>query len=170
MINHFRFEDDLIEAKMNVTPKGIEIEIGENCYSVKEITPRKFAVDLNGARKMVCCVIEKDKAYLDVEGLLLELAINLDDTANSVAGGAALAKDKIFAPMPGKVVKILVAEGDNISAKQPMVIVEAMKMENQVNSPAAGTVKKINFRDGDQVGTDIPIIELEIESDPENNK
>lgn len=162
MINHFRYEEESIEAKLNMSPKGIEIEIGENCYSVKEITPRKFAVDLNGARKMVCCVIEKDRAYLDVEGLLLELMINADDTTNSSAGGAALAKDKIFAPMPGKVVKILVAEGDEVEAKQPIVIVEAMKMENQVNSPAAGKVKKINFKDGDQVGTDIPIIELDI--------
>jgi biotin carboxyl carrier protein len=64
--------------------------------------------------------------------------------------------------MPGKIVKLLVGEGEKVAEKQPMVIVEAMKMENQVNSPSAGTVRKINFMDGDQVGTEIPIIELEI--------
>ncbi len=46
--------------------------------------------------------------------------------------------------------------------KQPMVIVEAMKMENQVNSKAKGTVKAVNFAAGDQVDTETPIIELDL--------
>ena len=46
--------------------------------------------------------------------------------------------------------------------KQPLVIVEAMKMENQVNAKAKGKVKKVNFAAGDQVDTEKPIIELEI--------
>jgi len=44
-----------------------------------------------------------------------------------------------------------------------MVIVEAMKMENQVNAKAKGKVKAVNFAVGDQVDTETPIIELEIE-------
>jgi biotin carboxyl carrier protein len=44
-----------------------------------------------------------------------------------------------------------------------MVIVEAMKMENQVNSRAKGKVKAVNFSAGDQVDTETPIIELDIE-------
>ena len=69
------------------------------------------------------------------------------------------------APMPGLVVSVVVEEGQEVKEKQPMVIVEAMKMENQVNALAAGKVKKINFGDGDQVDTETPIIELEISED-----
>jgi biotin carboxyl carrier protein len=65
--------------------------------------------------------------------------------------------------MPGKIVKIMVAVGDEVTEKQPMVIVEAMKMENQVNCRAKGKVKAVNFAPGDQVDTESPIIELELE-------
>ena len=74
-------------------------------------------------------------------------------------------KDKILAPMPGKIVKIQVAMGDEVTEKQPMVIVEAMKMEHQVMARANGKVKAINFADGDQVDTESPIIELELEAE-----
>ncbi|MCH8026710.1 MAG: hypothetical protein IID63_01145 [candidate division Zixibacteria bacterium] len=66
--------------------------------------------------------------------------------------------------MPGKIVKLLVKVGDRVSEKQPLMIVEAMKMENQVNSPAAGIVKAVNASVGDQVDTVSAIIELDLET------
>ena len=95
--------------------------------------------------------------------MLIEINEPTEDDFAGGGGGQAGEKDKIFAPMPGKVVKILVAVGDEVIEKQPMVIVEAMKMENQVNSKAKGKVKAVNFADGDQVDTETPIIELELE-------
>jgi len=91
------------------------------------------------------------------------LTIPSDDNGFGGGAGSVGEKDKVYAPMPGKVVKLLVKEGDEVTKKQPLVIVEAMKMENQVNSPSDGKVKKINFADGDQVDTDTPIIELDID-------
>jgi biotin carboxyl carrier protein len=73
------------------------------------------------------------------------------------------AKDHVATPMPGKVVKILVAVGDKITLKQPLVIVESMKMENELKSPSNGTVKSIHFAPGDLVGTGQPIIKIEPE-------
>ena len=70
--------------------------------------------------------------------------------------------EAVAAPMPGKIVKIMVEVGDEVDVKHPMVIVEAMKMENQVNAKAAGTVKAVNFAAGDQVDTETPIIELDL--------
>ena len=49
----------------------------------------------------------------------------------------------IVAPMPGRVVRILVAPGDEVAARQPVVVVEAMKMENELRSPKAGRVKDV---------------------------
>ena len=108
-------------------------------------------------------VKNKDVYYIDVDSVLLEAR---EPSAEGFAGGAgdqAAVKDKIFAPMPGKIVKIMVAVGDEVDIKQPMVIVEAMKMENQVNAKAKGKVKAVNFAVGDQVDTETPIIELDIE-------
>jgi biotin carboxyl carrier protein len=53
--------------------------------------------------------------------------------------------------MPGKVIAVLVAEGDKVDKGQGLVIVEAMKMENEVRSPIAGTVKEVRVKAGEPV-------------------
>jgi len=65
-------------------------------------------------------------------------------------GGAAPGSGplRITAPMPGKVVRVLVKAGDAVLARQPVVVVEAMKMENEVRADRDGTVAEIHTRDG----------------------
>jgi biotin carboxyl carrier protein len=53
--------------------------------------------------------------------------------------------------MPGKVIAVLVAEGDQVEKGQGLVIVEAMKMENEVHSPIAGEIKEIKVKTGETV-------------------
>jgi biotin carboxyl carrier protein len=55
---------------------------------------------------------------------------------------------KITAPMPGKVVRLLAREGDEVEAGRGIAVVEAMKMQNEIKSPKKGTVKKILFGEG----------------------
>jgi biotin carboxyl carrier protein len=55
---------------------------------------------------------------------------------------------RIAAPMPGKVVRLLVAVGDAVRARQPVVVVEAMKMENELRADRDGTVAEIHAREG----------------------
>lgn len=83
-----------------------------------------------------------------------------DDSVGSArpgAGGSGIIK----APMPGTVVKVLVKEGDAVSVGTSLVIVEAMKMENEVRAPIAGTVRKVTVSAGDSVGTTEPMVEIE---------
>ena len=67
----------------------------------------------------------------------------------------------IKAPMPGKVIKINVSEGEEVRTNQSLVILEAMKMENEINSAAAGIVKKIHVLAGDLVDAEKTLIEIE---------
>jgi biotin carboxyl carrier protein len=73
-------------------------------------------------------------------------AVGADDAAASSDGD-----ERVTALMPGKVVRILVAAGDSVAARQPVVVVEAMKMENEINAPKDGTVKEVPVNEGDQV-------------------
>jgi len=57
----------------------------------------------------------------------------------------------LLAPMPGRIVRLLVAAGDQVAARQPLAIMEAMKMENELHAPLAGTVTAIHVRAGDTV-------------------
>jgi biotin carboxyl carrier protein len=66
-------------------------------------------------------------------------------------GATAGGPQRISAPMPGKVVRVLVKPGDAVRARQPLVVVEAMKMENELRAPRDGTVSDVSAREGASV-------------------
>ena len=67
---------------------------------------------------------------------------------NGDGGAAGSGPLRIVAPMPGKVVRVLVKAGDAVRARQPVVVVEAMKMENELRADRDGTVAEIHAREG----------------------
>ena len=72
--------------------------------------------------------------------------------AGGGAGGARLhGEQKVSAPMPGRIVRVLVAAGDVVEARQPVVVIEAMKMENELRSPVAGCVREVSAAAGASV-------------------
>ena len=64
---------------------------------------------------------------------------------------AAAGPQRIGAPMPGKIVRVLVRRGDLVVARQPLVVVEAMKMENELRAARDGTVSEIHVAEGQSV-------------------
>ena len=72
-----------------------------------------------------------------------------------------LGEKPICAPMPGKIIKILVKQGDKVRKNQTLVIVEAMKMQHDIKASSEAIVKKINFTENQMVDTEQPILELE---------
>ncbi len=57
----------------------------------------------------------------------------------------------VTSPMAGLIKSVLVKTGDHVKSDQPLIILEAMKMENQITAPVAGTVKSLNVKEGDSV-------------------
>jgi biotin carboxyl carrier protein len=99
---------------------------------------------------------------VQVEGRQFAIDTGRGDNDGAVSAAvSAGGGGKIKAPMPGNVVKVMVAEGDEVSAGASLVVVEAMKMENEVRSPADGVVAKVNVKAGDSVGTTEPMIVIE---------
>lgn len=68
---------------------------------------------------------------------------------------------KITAPMPGKVVRILATVGTEVEAGQGVVVIEAMKMQNELKSPKKGTVSKLNVKEGAAVEAGQSLAEVE---------
>lgn len=68
--------------------------------------------------------------------------------------------DSIVAPIPGTIIDIKVKTGDNIQANQPIMIIEAMKMESEISSEKAGSVKAIHVNKGDSVQEGQILIEI----------
>ena len=132
--------------------------ISNNCFSLL-IDNKAFTIyhsEANG------------KKYLSIEGE--QFCIEETKSESIRAGGTdstGLKEDPIVcSPMPGKVVKIMVKEGDEVEKGQGLVIVEAMKMENEIKSPMKGRIGKVNFKEGDLVDARQTIIEII----PENEK
>jgi biotin carboxyl carrier protein len=63
----------------------------------------------------------------------------------------AAGRQQIVAPMPGKVVRVLVQVGDQVTAGQGLLVVEAMKMQNEIRSPKSGTVERLFAREGQPI-------------------
>ncbi|PYU67479.1 MAG: acetyl-CoA carboxylase biotin carboxyl carrier protein subunit [Acidobacteria bacterium] len=60
-------------------------------------------------------------------------------------------RQQIVAPMPGKIVRLLVKAGDHVEAGQGLLVVEAMKMQNEIRSPKGGTVERVLAKEGQPV-------------------
>lgn len=113
----------------------------------------------------------KDKIFVNFLGrhFAFEDITNQDD--DLIGRGPGMIEN-IIAPMPGSVIKIFVKEGQSVKAGQPIVIVEAMKMENEVKASADAVVSKVNVTEGIQVTSGQVLIEfaepVEDEETPSN--
>lgn len=75
-------------------------------------------------------------------------------------GDAVAASGTITSPMPGRLIKLLVAAGDAVKAGQPLCVVEAMKMQNELAAPADGVVKVVRVRAGEQVAAGAVLMQI----------
>jgi biotin carboxyl carrier protein len=154
----------------------IEIEGRTRAVSVERIEPGRFRVVLDGRTHLVnaarvddfglSLLLEGESgASREVQvapgggrGELLAtiegrtVAIGVDGRRSRRASpdgvGQGAGDRPVLAPMPGRVVRVLVGPGDEVSARQPLVVVEAMKMENELRSPRAGIVKEVTVSAG----------------------
>ncbi|HEY5296083.1 MAG TPA: biotin/lipoyl-containing protein, partial [Gaiellaceae bacterium] len=87
------------------------------------------------------------------------------DSAAATASAAGSGPRTVSAPMPGTVIKVNVEEGTAVTAGQPLVVLEAMKMETPLASPYDATVRAVHVHEGDRVAGGAVLIELSDEED-----
>jgi biotin carboxyl carrier protein len=95
-----------------------------------------------------------------VNGHAVPVTLLAPERRRSTASGAAIAAGPaaIVAPMPGRIVKVLVEPGEAVAAGQGLVVVEAMKMENELRAPRAGTVSDVRVREGAPVEANVVLV------------
>ena len=117
----------------------------------------------------VRCVEAGQPGALDVHHGGAVLRAHVDDgrtwLAAQDAGGGAAAGGQVTAPMPGKITRILVQPGDAVEAGQGVVVVEAMKMENELGAPGAGRVVDVPVAEGDPVDSGAVLVVIDTASD-----
>ncbi len=155
-------------AKVKVIVDGVEYEV-----EVEELPGGKFKVSFEDKEYTV----EAKGLGIDVGALSAVPAASAPSAPSAPAPAAAPApapapvapaaptpapagEGVVTAPMPGKILRILVKEGEQVKTGQGLLILEAMKMENEIPAPKDGVVKKILVKEGDTVDTGQALIEL----------
>jgi biotin carboxyl carrier protein len=120
---------------------------GTKLHIIDNIEVEKQTVSFSIDGKFVKTVVKDDQ-----ELLLERLGFSTEELASA---------GLLEAPMPGKILELLVSEGDEVEEGQPVAILEAMKMENELKAPTAGTVATVVVAENDNVEKNQTILEIE---------
>ncbi|GAB4242760.1 MAG: biotin/lipoyl-binding protein [Thermoleophilia bacterium] len=147
--------------------------VGDNLYEVL-LSGRVVTVDACPVEDHVASVIidgschevhyskERSSLTLLIGGEHYEIeARNRRERAVGVAAGMITGRQLIQAPMPGRVVRVLVAPGEQVQAGQAVLTLEAMKMENELRTPVDGVVSEVAVEEGQTVSTGDKLVVVE---------
>ncbi len=160
-----KFEVRLQSGMAGAKTRIVELERRSSSYCVKidgeivnadamQVAPNTISVLLDGQAFEVHVTPSLDGAMKLQSGPHEFMAELRDPRAwQGRKHGAAEAegRQQIVAPMPGKVIRVLVNAGDAVEAGQGLVVVEAMKMQNEIRSPKTGKVERLQVKEGQNV-------------------
>lgn len=140
--------------------EGLQVTVGEEVYQAAvDVAGPRFAVRLG--RKRYEFQVEGRTVHF--EGEPLEVAFHGYEGHNGgvLRGSSLTTGAQVRAPMPGRVVAVLVEEGSDVARGAPLLILEAMKMQNEIPSPASGIVKEVRVRADSTVGKEDLLLVIE---------
>ncbi len=157
------------EERVRVTAVGegrFEIAVGERTYQAEAVPAGVgWSLRIDGTQREVAVLPRPGGAYWVGSGAasgLVELTDPLTHLARAAQGGKGGKRaTRVNAYMPGRVVAVLAAEGDEVTAGQGVVVLEAMKMQNEILAEHAGTIRRILVQPGQAVEGGDPLFEME---------
>jgi 3-methylcrotonyl-CoA carboxylase alpha subunit len=152
-VGHERRSREDQDDKRERAALEIELAIGGKPTRVSRFGvdgDRLWFVEHGGHRRTLRVARAGARAWVLADGQLFALV----EQPRFAEPGEGAVPGSLTAPMPGKVVRVLVTEGQEVAANAPLVVLEAMKMEHTVRATAAGTVRAIHVAVGDQVDGD----------------
>lgn len=146
------------EFKIQYGKTDYKIVYQNKMYEIKEATlnHEHLTVQINNQEYQRTVIFQKNRIWLlannqDLLFTLPEAGLNSLNTQN---------QNTLRAPMPGKIVKVLISSNETVTADQPLMVLEAMKMEHTLRAPHAGIIQSIHFLTGDQVQEGDSVVEL----------
>ncbi len=116
----------------------------------------EFVLAVDGRAWRAVVVRQGDRVLVALDGRPHAFALGEAPRRASAGSGAGVA----IAPMPGKVIRVLVSAGDRVEAGQALVVLEAMKMETMLRAELAGTVAVVAAAPGDMVDAGVVLVEI----------
>ena len=142
----------------------IVIDAEEHLIDGRQLTGHMYSLIVEN-KSFTVDVAEKDDEYtVAYEGKSFQVGVLDERKARRGGAGASLSgagEKEVCSMMPGKVIELLVHEGDAVEKGQGVIIIEAMKMENEIRAAVAGTVKTVLVEAGQTVESGELLVELE---------
>lgn len=136
--------------KVSVDGKEFALNAEQPAVSVELVEPGVYSVLVG--RRSFDVRVDNGRGEAWISGRLYEVLVeDPRELSASASSGAAAGRRDLIAPMPGKVIRLLVAEGEGVTAGQGVIVVEAMKMQNEMPAPKAGRVTSLRVGPGDSV-------------------
>jgi len=158
----FRSGDEVLTVAATASGDSWQLQIGERgCHAAAAFSVdggASVTLDDTRSRAIVLAHADTLAMFIDGESWRLERVDPLAPPA-----GADAHAGRLSAPMPGRVVQLLVAAGDSVKQGQPLIVIEAMKMEHTIAAPRDGAVETVRYAVGDLVEEGAELIAL---SDP----
>jgi len=135
------------------------LDDGEHRFEIDELGGDSIRFRVGGLTESAKFFREEERLYILHRGVTLAVR---DLTLSAPAAAAATGSDgKVRAAMNGRVVAVLVKQGERVAAGQPVMTLEAMKMEHVHSAPIAGVISAIDVAEGEQVTTGKVVVEIE---------
>lgn len=149
--------------KLHVTVNDREVRVDPaDLNAVREVEPGVYSILLNGASFEVRIAPEGTAYAVTAAGFQFTVEVrDPRDMAPRVSATPGRAHQEFRVPMPGKVIRVLVAEGSEVAAGQGLVVVEAMKMQNEMRAALPGRVTQVRAKEGDTVAAGDVLITIE---------
>jgi len=140
------------KLKFKINGKSYEAVVSEKEHNVAtiELNGKAYTVEVEKEEAVVSPKIAAPKRQSTSADAFVEPAVEPSGNPGSIK-----------APLPGNVAKINVKEGAKVNAGEVLLVLEAMKMENEILAPAAGTVKKLYVQEGKAVQQGEALVDLE---------
>ena len=149
-------KNHVIELERDASGWRVTLDGRPVAVDAVEIAPNTISILLDGQSFEISVTPSPDGKLKLQTGTLEFTAEVIDPRAWSGRRHGSVeaeGRQQIVAPMPGKVVRLLVKEGDRVEAGQGLLVVEAMKMQNEIRSPKSGTVERILAKEGQPVNS-----------------
>lgn len=162
------YDKEIINAELEKSGDGYLLKTDEASLPLEltEASKNEFIVKLNGRRYNVYAAEDEKRIYANIEGKAFYFEKPAEEEKDfDDAAGAGQDREEIKPPMPGSIVKVLVKKGDKVKEGDPLIIVEAMKMETSLYASIDGTVTEINAEAGKQADSEDVLIVVEKEVD-----
>lgn len=148
-VNEREYEVNINEDRVLVNGEPVDVDLVQIGF------PELYSILYNGRSYELLIEAKRFQYAVSVRGDQYQIQVEDERTRRLNAGRKKEALPKgemgVKAPIPGLVVKVLVEEGDAAEEGQPLLILEAMKMENEIRSPRACVIKKVEVTPGQRV-------------------